>query len=139
MTTPFRASISRWHYYVEAVNVECDICYESAEIWEADRTDADDTARYNEWYVDIDVKNDKLYEHLCYSCAEELHFCAWCEERVWCDDAVHCDDAYCDVDCLDHVHQEWGERNPNDVECSECEWENPFAISDAPLVGAWQL
>lgn len=133
-------SISKWHNYIETIQVECDICYESADIFAGDVYEADDAVRYNEWLVGIQIGND-WHDHICSDCSGELHWCEHCDEAIWCDDALHCGDgvAYCDEDCAEENHRFWGEANPGEPKCTSCEWENPFATTDADAEGVWVL
>ena len=132
-----KAHTCKWAIYNEVVTVECDVCYEPLGDIALDAYDADEQARMADWYTDIEVTDNKHYDHLCVSCSEELHFCAYCEEAVWCDDALHCDDAFCSEDCLNETHLYWGTEHPGEPECPECHWENPSAAQDAVLVGPW--
>ncbi len=127
---------------ITQIQVECEICYDSIEDWFEDQYDADMAAQNCGWMTSVDITKpggSEYFEHICNSCSEELHCCAWCEANVWCEDSMHCDDAYCAEECWSESHQEWGKSSPSASICPECEWENPFVGIEAESVGSWEL
>ena len=122
--------------------VECDLCNTRFDEFFEDQYDADIAAEESGWLVGVEVKSDDngfFHEHICDSCSGEIHTCEVCDDLVFCEYARHCDDVTCSTECWGAAHEYWGQENPGEIECGECEWPNPHHGAEAPAEGEWSL